>query len=179
METSLETLVELAKSGDKAALEEIVTRIQDDIYRLSLKMLWHPADTEYATQEIVIKIITQLSKFRGESLFPAWSLGRADTLVWLDYPFPVVMWQLLKRTIRRTFRQEVLWARNRESFRISFLSRDSILWWGIKTYRRRRTQYIRIMSDPDYAGITFIRLTSPAKMRAWLAHLSMFASEDK
>ncbi len=107
------------------------------------------------------------------------SLGRADTLVWLDYPFFVVMWQLLKRTIRRSFRQEELWAGNKESFRVSFLSRDSILWWGIKTYRRRRTQYLRILSDPVYADITFVRLNSPTKMRAWLAQVSMFASEDK
>src|SRR4051794_31615383 len=27
--------------------------------------------------------------------------GRADTLVWLDYPLPLVLWRLTRRTLRR------------------------------------------------------------------------------
>ncbi len=36
----------------------------------------------------------------------AW--GRADTLVWLDYPFPVVMRQLTRRTLKRGLGRETL-----------------------------------------------------------------------
>ena len=32
--------------------------------------------------------------------------GRADTLVWLDYPFPVVMRQLTRRTLKRGLGRE-------------------------------------------------------------------------
>ncbi len=55
-----EELVQAARSGDRAALEELVTRIQKPLYNLAVRMLWHPADAEDATQEILIKIITQL-----------------------------------------------------------------------------------------------------------------------
>jgi len=72
MEPSLESLVERAEDGDKAALEALVRRIQDRIYGLALRMLWHPADAEDATQEILIKIVTHLSDFRGESAFTTW-----------------------------------------------------------------------------------------------------------
>ncbi len=71
-EPSLEKLVDLAKEGEKNALEELVRRIQDGIYRLALRMLFLPADAEDATQEILIKVITHLAEFKGESRFTTW-----------------------------------------------------------------------------------------------------------
>jgi RNA polymerase sigma factor (sigma-70 family) len=70
--TSIETLVELAGEGRRGALTELIQRIQDPIYRLALRILFLPADAEDATQEILIKIITHLSAFRGESRFSTW-----------------------------------------------------------------------------------------------------------
>ena len=35
-------------------------------------MLWNPAEAEDVTQEILIKVITNLSKFRKESKFSTW-----------------------------------------------------------------------------------------------------------
>lgn len=72
MEQTLEALVELAKSGDQAALEAVLCRIQDQVYGLALRMLWHPADAEDASQEILIKVLTHLSTFRQESSFLTW-----------------------------------------------------------------------------------------------------------
>jgi RNA polymerase sigma factor (sigma-70 family) len=69
----LERLVDQAKTGDKDALEELVGRIQDRIYRLALRMLYYPADAEDASQEILIRIITHLDGFRGESSFYTWA----------------------------------------------------------------------------------------------------------
>jgi len=72
METAIETLVEQAKAGDKHALEALILKIQDRIYGLSVRMLFFPADAEDATQEILIKIITRLDSFHGESAFTTW-----------------------------------------------------------------------------------------------------------
>jgi RNA polymerase sigma factor (sigma-70 family) len=71
-EPSLETLVESAREGGRDALGELVRRIQDPVYRLALRALFLPADAEDATQEILVKIITHLSAFRGESRFSTW-----------------------------------------------------------------------------------------------------------
>lgn len=71
-ETTLENLVEKAKMGDKDVLEKIILRIQDNIYGLAIRMLFIPADAEDATQEILVKVITHLSTFRGESRFDTW-----------------------------------------------------------------------------------------------------------
>jgi len=71
-EAKLEHLVDLAKEGRKEALEELVREIQDRIYNLALRALFLPADAEDATQEILIKVITHLADFKGESRFTTW-----------------------------------------------------------------------------------------------------------
>ncbi len=71
-EENLEQFVIQAANGDKLALEEVVRRIQDKVYGLALRMLWHPADAEDAAQEILIKVITHLGSFRGDSAFMTW-----------------------------------------------------------------------------------------------------------
>jgi RNA polymerase sigma factor (sigma-70 family) len=71
-ETILERLVDLAKEGQKDALEELVRRIQGRIYNLALRTLFLPADAEDATQEILIKVITHLADFKMESRFTTW-----------------------------------------------------------------------------------------------------------
>lgn len=72
MNAAIENLVELAKRGDKVALETLIRKIQDRVYGLAIRMLYYPADAEDATQEILVKIITQLSNFRQECAFETW-----------------------------------------------------------------------------------------------------------
>jgi RNA polymerase sigma factor (sigma-70 family) len=66
------SLVENACSGNKSALTEIITRISDGIYNLSLRMLLFTEDAEDASQEILVRIITRLHSFKGESAFETW-----------------------------------------------------------------------------------------------------------
>ena len=61
-----------AKAGDRAALESVVRAVQQDVYGLALRFLWHPQDAEDATQEILIRVITGLGGFRGDSRFRTW-----------------------------------------------------------------------------------------------------------
>ena len=72
MQKDTEQLVSEAIDGSKQALEQVIGRIQDMIYNLSLKMLLFPEDARDATQEILIKVITRLSTFRGDSKFTSW-----------------------------------------------------------------------------------------------------------
>lgn len=72
MDKRIEILVNKANSGDKNALELVVLEIKDLVYNLSLKMLLFPEDAQDATQEILIKIITHLSTFKGKSSFTTW-----------------------------------------------------------------------------------------------------------
>ena len=96
---------------------------------------------------------------------------RADTLVWLDYPFPIVFARLLKRTIRRNVTRENLWSGNRESVRRT-LSRDSILLWCLKTYGMRRRQYTECVANPDYSHLKVLRFRHPREVEDWLNRLA-------
>jgi RNA polymerase sigma factor (sigma-70 family) len=71
-EQTVNDLVDQALEGNRDALEALVRAVQDDIYGLALRMLWHPEDAADATQEILIKVITHLGSFRHESSFRTW-----------------------------------------------------------------------------------------------------------
>jgi RNA polymerase sigma factor (sigma-70 family) len=71
--TPIENLVARAQKGDRAALETVIASMRDRIYNLALRMLWHPADAEDATQEILVRLVTHLGSFRGESTFSTWA----------------------------------------------------------------------------------------------------------
>lgn len=68
----LQTLVDKATAGDKNALETLIAGVQDIVFNLSLRMLGTFADAEDAAQDILLKMITHLSSFRGDSSFTTW-----------------------------------------------------------------------------------------------------------
>jgi len=94
--------------------------------------------------------------------------ARADTVVWLDYALPRVMWQVTTRTLRRTVSREQLWHGNREQFRAAFFSRDSIILWALNTYRRRRREYPLLFARPEHAHLNVVQLRSPRAAQEWL-----------
>lgn len=64
--------IDQAVQGDRLALEEVLTEIQDMVFNLSLRMLGTIADAQDAAQEILIKVMTSISTFRKESRFQTW-----------------------------------------------------------------------------------------------------------
>jgi RNA polymerase sigma factor (sigma-70 family) len=70
---SLESeLVERAQIGSRDALEQLILRHQAWIYNIAVRMVFSPQDAEEVTQEVLIKAITRLSTFKGESRFRTW-----------------------------------------------------------------------------------------------------------
>ncbi len=68
----LQALVDKAAEGDKEALEMLVAGMQDLVFNLSLRMLGTFADAQDAAQDILLKMITHLSSYRGGSSFTTW-----------------------------------------------------------------------------------------------------------
>lgn len=96
--------------------------------------------------------------------------GRADTVVWLDYPMPLVLARWARRTLARIRSGHEFWpgTGNRESLR-NALRRDGLLVWILHTHRPRRRRLVAdLASRPD---LTAIRLRSPAAAKRWLATL--------
>ena len=65
-------LVTRVRSGSREGLEQLVLRHQAWIYNIAVRMVFHPQDAEEVTQEVLIKVITKLSTFKGESKFRTW-----------------------------------------------------------------------------------------------------------
>ncbi len=86
---------------------------------------------------------------------------RATALVWLNYPFRIVFWRALRRTISRAITRKELYSGNRETFAQAFFSRESILWWVITTFRRRRREYEAVFQRGDFPHLGVIELKRP------------------
>jgi adenylate kinase family enzyme len=97
------------------------------------------------------------------------ALATADTVVWLRLPWRVSFWRLLQRTVSRARSREPLYEGSpaRESWRLSFLSGDSILWWSISHHRAHvRDARRRIAELPD--SIRVYELRSGRDVEAFL-----------
>jgi RNA polymerase sigma factor (sigma-70 family) len=68
-----EELVARALAGEGGALEDLLRRHQRWLYNIALRMLQSAEDAEDATQESLMKIVTRLATFRGESAFRTWA----------------------------------------------------------------------------------------------------------
>jgi hypothetical protein len=90
-------------------------------------------------------------------------LARATTVIWLNYGFATIFTRALVRTIRRTLFAEELFSGNRETFTKSFFSRESILWWVVTTFRKRRKQYLELRKAQRYPQLEWLELRTPAE----------------
>lgn len=69
-----ETLVQLARGGDRSACEELFRRHRDAAYHVAYRLLGHHEDALDAVQEGFIKAIVHLREFDGRSGFRTWLL---------------------------------------------------------------------------------------------------------
>ena len=90
-------------------------------------------------------------------------LRNADVVVWLDLPMRTWLPRLVRRTLGRVLRREELWNGNRETIRISFFSRDSLLWYALRNHRRHRRVYPERLAPYDV-----VRVHSPREVERWL-----------
>lgn len=103
--------------------------------------------------------------------------SRADTLVWLDYPTPVTMRRLMRRTLRRRTRRAELWNGNYEPPLHTFLTdKDHIIRWGWRT--RKKLRPVIPTLEERYPGLTVVRLRSPRQTRRWLGELQSRLRKD-
>ena len=93
------------------------------------------------------------------------SWGRADTLLWLDYPFPLVFWRLARRCIWRGIARVELYNGNRESLWTHLFTRESLFLWLLQTHWRYRREYPALLAQPEYAHLRVVRFRQPSEAR--------------
>ncbi len=73
-------------------------------------------------------------------------LPLADTVVWLDYAQPLVLGHILRRTLLRCLKGGFCFNGNRESFRTSFLTRNSVILWSLTTHAKKRRECLAFLA---------------------------------
>jgi len=97
-------------------------------------------------------------------------LERAELLVWLDLPTPVVLWQVARRTLRRRLRRTELWNGNVEPPLRTILSdRDHILRWAWRTRHTLRGLDERLAREAPHLQV--VRLRSRRAVERWVRSL--------
>jgi adenylate kinase family enzyme len=102
---------------------------------------------------------------------------RADTVVWFDLPYGVVMARTIRRTVRRVVTRQVLWNGNREPWSnlCSWKPEKSIIAWAATRHAVYRQRYGDAERDPRWAGLDFVRLRSQCEADAFLDGVTITA----
>ncbi len=65
-------LIAKAKAGDVSAFETLIVEHQKRIFAIAYRIAGNPEDAADMTQEVLVKIFKNLSKFRGNAKFSTW-----------------------------------------------------------------------------------------------------------
>jgi len=93
-------------------------------------------------------------------------LRRADTLVWLDQPLPLVLARLVRRVVKDIVTKRDLFNGNRQTWRFAFFTRDSLISFAIKSHFKRRREWPAAIGAPP--NLEIVRLRSPREVERWL-----------
>jgi adenylate kinase family enzyme len=132
---------------------------------------WHWPDDEVFFERLRKEISTDKWVLDGNytrTLPIKWD--RVEMVIWLDYSFSLTLWQAVQRAFLRALSGKEIWegTGNKESFRKSFFSKDSIILWTIKTHHSVRSKYESYLADPRYSHIKFVRLKSRKDAQVFL-----------
>ncbi|HHM5698002.1 AAA family ATPase [Pseudomonas aeruginosa] len=90
--------------------------------------------------------------------------GRATHVVWLNFGRWTVFSRVLRRTLARGLLRTRLSHGNRESLRMAFCSRDSILLWSWTTFAGNRRKYTGLREDPRFAHLRWVEVGEPGRV---------------
>lgn len=94
--------------------------------------------------------------------------ARADTLIWLDLPTPVIMSRLVRRIVADRRSRRVLWAGNVEPPLWTVLVEPNhMIRWGYRSIGLVRDQVLAVQND--YPRLRVVRLRSRAEVDAFVA----------
>lgn len=152
-------------SGKTTLAKALAEKLNYPYIQLDL-LFWKPNWESSSDEEFFERIEKEIDK-------PNWVLdgnyGRTnhitwkdvDTVVWINLPFWLTLYQNVSRSIKRAITSEELWPNtgNRESFK-RMLSKDSIVLWLFKTYDTGIERYEGRINGSAYSHINFHRLRS-------------------
>ena len=141
------------------------------------ELFWKPNWTESSDESFFLKIEQALASdgwiLDGNyNRTTALKWKQVQTVVYLDLPFHVVLFRMIKRCLMRGLTREVLWAGNTETVWRHFFTLDSMILWTVKRFHSNWRRSTALFKNPEYAHIHFVRLSSKAEVDKFLASFS-------
>lgn len=65
-------LIELLRECNEGAYEELLTRFQQQVYTLAVRLLNDPSEAADVVQEVFLKVFRNIGSFRGQSSLKTW-----------------------------------------------------------------------------------------------------------
>jgi hypothetical protein len=98
---------------------------------------------------------------------------RADTIIWLDYPFVVSLWRLGKRALWRTseLKAQAAQSGKRTGLPRQLLSAAKGVLTALRSHMGQRREYPLMFAQPENQHLAVVRLRSPRATRRWLARV--------
>jgi adenylate kinase family enzyme len=146
-----------------------------DLDKVHWEPNWHAADDQVFRGRVAAATSVERWVVAGNYQVVrdiVWS--RAEAVVWIDYSFLRVFWQLTRRTIQRGITREELWNGNREKFwwHLKLWSDESLFRWLFKTYWRLRKTYPQYFAEPRFAHLKVLHFRSPREVDDWVRSFS-------
>jgi adenylate kinase family enzyme len=172
-------IVGVTGSGKSTLAEHLVVKLNLTYIELDA-LYWKPGWVASVDEEFRQKV-------EFATLSPGWVLAgnyskvrqiiwpRAEAVIWLDYPFLLVLSRLWKRTWKRWRSKEILWGTNNEQLfpQFKLWSKDSLFNWLVQSYGRHKRQYPKLFIDPVYSHLKVYWFTQPDETEAWLNSLDL------
>jgi adenylate kinase family enzyme len=99
---------------------------------------------------------------------------RADTVIWLDYPFAVSLWRLGKRAVWRAsaLKAQAAEKSGKAGLPRQLLSAATGVLTALRSHKGQRREYPKLFAEQQNQHLAVVRLRSPRATRHWLARVT-------
>lgn len=165
-----------AGSGKSTLARQLADKLGLTYFEMD-QLHWNPGWQGTPTPELRAKVeaATKGSRWATEGSYGQVRdvyLSKADTVIWLDYPFWLVFLRLLKRTIGRIMFKQAVCNGNYETLQNAFFSPESLLLYVLKSrYNHWKKGELLSSRWSSYSHLEVMRFRSPRQTRCWLEGL--------
>lgn len=140
------------------------------------EMFWKPGWVQTSHQEFreLIDKVTAKDEWIIDGNYRRvqdFTIGRADTIIWLDLNLAKIMYRVTVRTAGRLIKKKTLWQNNRETLKMAF-SRDSIILYSLNHYHSKRAWNNKLIRNNELRHINWIILRNSREEREFWKNLN-------
>ena len=167
-------IVGTAGSGKSTFARLLAAKMNAPYIQLD-ELYWKPNWTESTDEELFPKLENALSSDRWvldgnytRTIPIKWK--RVQMVVYLDLPFHIVLYRIIKRSLVRGIKNEELWHGNKETLWKHLFTRDSMILWTIRHFPENHKRYTELSEESEYSHIKFVRLRSRKEVEDFVTH---------